>query len=891
MFPKSTSLISLLLLANLAPAYGQEAKTDTPAPTPPDAKATESAESAKPADSQAEKASKPAKSAEPAKKERIQVTGSRIRQLDLEGPKPVITVDSKELQKSGAATLSEALNKMTVASFGSGEYGSSYGATEGTQSLDLRGLGEGNTLILLNGRRIARDPSLEFVDLSVIPTAAVEKIEIVTGTNSAVYGSDALSGVVNIITRKNYEGFSFGGSITKPRSKGGEHFQSYAIAGTQGPKTSNIITMQWDETLSALSKDRYWNNTDYRSFYGAPFSYQAADGFTPAAACDGTKTTSDGTFCSFNYWPKRQEQGSWQKLSVLDEFSYNVGDNTKLNLRFFVTGKSAKTSAGVPNTIDPASDAYTVSEAAVDSLHPELKAGAAAPVFTPDSNFENAKGVVVQGRLLDAYSQTRTQQVTLSTTAGLSHTFSDEGEIEFNVSDSRIYRTHVWQNMLDDGKFRKAVFDGTYDVLAAKPTGTISDFQLDVPDTSSGASRAFELAYNNAIEWGSRKVAYSVGLSHIRESYDNRAPANKLNSQVKDLGGGGGEGQRRANAAYAEVNVPIVGSLDTSLAARFDDYSDFGSVVNPMVGFQYRFDKSFFTRVNVGTGFKAPTLRELHDQTARYYTSFTDYKLCNEAQAANNAADIQKHCENQQNAQTVSGGNTELDPQRSQSLVVFFGYEPVIGSGLNVEYYNQQIKDVITSVSPDQLMQLEADGRELPAGTAIRRDPVSGEVSEIVSPTVNLSTTRASGLNTKAYTTFNTNSGRFTLKTDYSYYLTYTRQKLPGGKFEQYLEEAGTPRWRWTNTFGYGIGNHDVTLTNSSNGRYQKANKTFGYIGSYNSWDLNYAYNVNENFDFEVGGLNIFNQGYPFDNSDVISRGVGGFYVLPSVYTRVNVHL
>jgi iron complex outermembrane receptor protein len=831
------------------------------------------------------------------KSERIQVTGSRIRQLDLEGPKPVITVDRKDLEKSGAVNLNEALNKLTVASFGSGEYGSSYGAPEGTQTVNLRGLGEGNTLVLLNGRRIVRDPSLEFIDLSVIPTAAVERVEIITGTASAIYGTDALAGVINIITRKQYDGMSFGYSLTKSRFGGGDRDQVYVMSGTNSEKTSNLITLQWDESKPILAKDRPWFDTNFRSSRGTPFSYQTADGFAPVGPCvDGDKfsgANGENRFCGYDYWDIYQIQGNWQKVSVLDEFSYQVTDNTKINLRVFGTKKTAKT-LGLPEVLDVASDAYTVSQAAVNALHPELTTGVDAAVFSPDPNNGNQQGVLVHGRIPQSVSGTKTDQTTFSAAMGVVHSFGDDQELEFNVSDSRIYRNHIWTNFIDDQRFREAVFKGEFDVLSETPQGDPSLYSLDVPDTDSATAKSAELNYSGTFDLLGKSAGYSVGASHILESYTNRAAPNKLAGQVKGLGGGGGQGERKANAVYAELGLPIVSTLEASVAGRFDDYSDFGNTFNPMLGLQYRLGKEFFARMNAGTGFKAPTLRDLHDQEARYYTDFTDYKLCNEATANNDAGNITKYCKTEQSSEIRSGGNPDLDPQTSTSFSVYLGYEPVIGTGLSVEYFNQQIKDVITQVSPDELLQLEAAGRDLPTGTSIIRDPTTNEVTEIVSPKTNLSTTKASGLNFTGYTSYTAGFGTLSYKGDYSYYLTYTRQKLPGGKFEQYLEEGATPRWRWTNTFGYSVGDNSLRLISNSNGRYQKSNKQLGYIGSFTSWDLNYGYTVSQNFDFELGGQNIFNQGFPQDDSDAIGRGVGGaFYpsIGPTFFTRLNFHI
>ncbi|RYZ57241.1 MAG: TonB-dependent receptor [Proteobacteria bacterium] len=797
----------------------------------------------------------------------------------MQGPKPIVTVDAKEIEKSGATNVNEYLEKLTLASFGSASYGSAYGAAAGTQGFDLRGMGSGNTLVLLNGRRLVRDPSLEFIDLSIIPTAAVERIDILKGTASAIYGTDAAAGVVNIITRKEFDGMAFGYSKYKSKySESGDHDQAYAIAGTSSDKSTNIITFQWDQSEPSKIGNRPWVDKNFRSIFGSPMSYLNADGdFQPVGPCQFDKAA--GQYCGYNYMDEYEWSPSVQKISVLDDYTYNLSKNTKLGVRLFATKKSA-TTKGLRDVIDESSHAYLVSENALATLHPEITNAGIETIG-------DQTGVRVHGRMVGANPPgSQTDQLTYSGSTSVTHEFDNGDSIDVSFSESRIERTHNWLNRFDDNRLRDAVYSGEYDVFAAVPQSNLDAYRLDVADRDMSIARSIEATYTGSFNVWNRDFGYAAGISQIRESYTNKAAPNKLAGAVKDLGGGGGTGERKANAAYAEIKAPIVDTLEASVAARYDDYTDFGDTFNPALGLQYRIGKEWFFRANYGTGFKAPTLREVHDGPATYYDGAIDYTRCN---AATTPEDVTKYCDNLASGTITAGGNTDLKPEESSTYSLFIGFEPVQGYGVNVEYFNSKIDDRIGSVSPDQLNQLQAEGRALPPGTGVTRDPVTGDIVSYTSPTANLSSLKTSGLDTSAYASQQFSFGTLSYKTNYSYLLKYESQDLPGGEFVQQLETAGAPRWRWNNTFGYAIGINDIALTSRSNGRYQKQNKARGYIGSFTSWDLNYGVEVTQAATINVGAENVFNQGYPLDESDSTFRGVGeSLFQEPTYYAKVD---
>jgi iron complex outermembrane receptor protein len=868
--------ISISLLAALC-AVSFEIKAQDQQPDPATEQPTAPAQES-PAPTSATPATKTEKKQDESSKnrERITVTGSRIKQIELQGPKPVITIDSEEIKKSGATDVNDYLEKLTTASFGSASYGSGYGAPAGTQGYNIRGLGSSNTLVLLNGKRLVRDPYLEIIDLSIIPTAAVEKIEILTGTQSAIYGTDAAAGVVNIITRKDFDGMAFGYGKTKSHyTGGGDHDQAYVIAGSSSERTTNIITFQWDESANAGIGNRPWVDKTYRSIYGFPFSYYGTDnGFQTASECDQQRVLGRNTFCSYNYMDEWQLSAPVQKLSILDDFTYQVTDNTKVGVRLFATRKTA-TSRSLRESIDESSDGFMVSKAAIDANHPELNSKPVTPNWMPNDDRGGELGVYIHGRLVGAPgNSTKTEQLTTSGTATLTHDFNNGDQLEFSFSESRITRTHNWLNRWDEQRLSDAIWSGEYDVFSVPPAGGLENYRLDVADTNESIARSAELIYSGSFDVGSRNIGYAAGISQIRESYLNKASSNKVLGMIKGLGGGGGSGERKANAIFGELKAPIVDTLEASVAARYDDYTDFGDAFNPAMGLQYRIGSEWFFRANYGTGFKAPSLRDVHDSTNTYYTSATDHLKCQQAQAAGNATDIQTYCEFAVSGTILSGGNPDLKPETSQNWNLFVGYEPVAGYGLSLEYYRSEIKDGIGSVSAEQLTKMEANGTPLPVGTAIERHPVTGDIVGFLSPTTNLSTIRTSGLDVRAYASEKFDFGTLSFRTDYAYVLNYESQELPGGPFQKQLEIYG-PRWKWNNSFGYGIGIHDVTLSSRTRSRIFKDVQSYGYKGAYTRWDLNYGLDISNNAKINIGGDNIFRQLPNKDDSDSVFRGGG----------------
>jgi iron complex outermembrane receptor protein len=208
--------------------------------------------------------------------DKVTVTGSRIKRVDIEGPSPISVISREDIDASGEISVAEVLRGSSFNSFGSFRQRS--GSSAQSQSVvSLRGLGGQRTLVLLDGRRITGSPTFgsgSATNLNTIPLAAVERIEVLRDGASAIYGSDAIGGVINIIMRKDYEGMHLTYGIGRPTQTGGDEDSASIVGGVSGAKGNVTFGFDWQKKESIFLADRSFSATGLSSF-GFPGSYFA----------------------------------------------------------------------------------------------------------------------------------------------------------------------------------------------------------------------------------------------------------------------------------------------------------------------------------------------------------------------------------------------------------------------------------------------------------------------------------------------------------------------------------------------------------------------------------------------------------------------------------------
>ena len=265
--------------------------------------------------------------------ERIEITGSRIKRVDAEGALPVTSIGRAEIEASGATSVAEFMRTIPFASTGNFRPQSGSSA-QSFAEIDLRGLGSARTLVLIDGRRAAKGPMVgDAVDLNIIPMAMIERVEVLTDGASAVYGSDAIGGVVNFITRKDYQGLELMLGATKPSVKGGDRSEGSATIGIQGPKGRLIAGASFSQRDIIFAKDRPWTVNRGASVYGNNYTTNdpvIGDRFDFTAipgGCNDTNFYTVGASCRYDFTAVAADEASVRNSSVFARGEYQITDN------------------------------------------------------------------------------------------------------------------------------------------------------------------------------------------------------------------------------------------------------------------------------------------------------------------------------------------------------------------------------------------------------------------------------------------------------------------------------------------------------------------------------------------------------------------------------------
>jgi iron complex outermembrane receptor protein len=277
---------------------------------------------------------------ESAKVERIEVTGSRIKRTDLEGAVPVTVIDRAAIDFSGQTSISDLIRNTSFNTSGSFRPQSGSSA-QGVSSVNLRGLGAERSLILVDGRRLPKSPSTgNSQDLNSIPMAAVERIEILSDGASAVYGSDAIAGVINIITRKDFNGVEFrlGQSNVSIPSEGGDREEGSVVFGSSSDNASLVGGVSWNNRDIIFQRDFPWVSpgassfgVNYRDTSGTPSANRAFRSIVSDAQCTGLDNFfRTGAICAYNFNASNANEASSGVSSGFLKAEYEINDDWKV---------------------------------------------------------------------------------------------------------------------------------------------------------------------------------------------------------------------------------------------------------------------------------------------------------------------------------------------------------------------------------------------------------------------------------------------------------------------------------------------------------------------------------------------------------------------------------
>ena len=688
--------------------------------------------------------------------DQLVVTGTHIR--DAAPTSPVITIDRTEIERNGYATVQDVVAK-TPQNF-SGTTAATPGVTGGnvgfSNQIDLRGLGSEATLTLVNGRRVAGAAGDQgrAVDISMIPLAAVERVDILTDGASALYGSDAIGGVVNLVLRDDYDG----AEVSAQYGYNEAGADSFLLGGVFGARWSTgrlVVAGQYDGR-EALRYDAIGITTldftdrgggDFRIstfgnpgtllpagfFGGQPFATITGPGGSPvffaALPADDGRNLDPGDLAlnQFNFSDPvpvdatpRQRNGALfatieQDVGPVTLFADAAVSSRESRLRTFAYFDYlfVPTSNAFSPFLEPVMVGYDLDELGpitnfADNLGWFVNAGGRGSLGFGDWTWE-AVGTLSEDK-------------TTTTTAN----FVDSAELNARLASS-------------DPSFAFNPFgDGT-----GQSAGVIDAIRQDQGFRAHSALRSASALFQGGLfEGPGGTVRLALGAELRSEELSGHTEVDGVVTQELFT-----NSSRDVRSVYGELYAPIVGpqnavpgiqELALSLAARYDDYSDFGGTTNPKVGVRWRPFDGFVVKANYGTSFRAPSLRELH------FVAFTFPNIpVFDPNAPGGPAQVF--------IDLTQGGNPNLRQETAQTWTVSAEYRPPALDGLRLSAnyfhidYNDRIRGVIDGISFPLLLQFEDS---LPPGIVVR--DAGGVLQSINLTNINSAATVLSGFDLAA---------------------------------------------------------------------------------------------------------------------------------------------
>jgi iron complex outermembrane receptor protein len=685
--------------------------------------------------------------------QRVEITGSSIKRVDAETAVPVTVIKADDLKKQGITSVEQIMQSVSAVQVQQASSQAVGLGTGGASFADLRGLGANKTLVLLNGRRIANQAfDSSAPDLNAIPFAAIERIEVLRDGASALYGTDAISGVINFITRKDYRGGTITLGMDKPKESGGDtHSANIGFgAGDLSKDGVNIFGfVDFNKQSQVLSSQRpyyqqqYLKNgvfapsgttfpatwlgstVQYPGFQeyaytpngaGCPASahlYQRGDPTNPATAGQCGEITSD----FIDFLPETQ------RVSGFLKGSFKINENNTFALEAFTSQSKVNTRiAPVPyGALYMSSSSPYYPGKGITPLPPgqTLTADQQGAPGTPnddalfikyrdvfngyrqDDNTSNQTRVIasLEGNAYDWDYNLGAALNTNSVNDTLVHGYSNINVLATQDTDptSATYGGYLLNNAINP--FGAQTPAGAALLASAGVHGVVQSGTGTVETLDGHAS-------HDLPDWlhSGRPGAIAVGFEARHEQFKNTANPEVAAQVIASTGidpGLDNEGSRHVYAGYFEWNLPILKSLDFTAAARYDHYSDFGSTTNPKFQFRWQPSKTFLLRGSYSTGFRAPSLYELN--AAQTYTNSSGGQndpghTTIDPVTGKCTGTYPQACNNQ--FEELAGGNTALKPEKSKNFTLGTVIEPVSDFTAEFDYYNIRFTDQVGTI-PD----------------------------------------------------------------------------------------------------------------------------------------------------------------------------------------------
>ena len=885
--------------------------------------------------------------------ERVTVTGSNIKRTDTETASPVQVLTRQDIEKTGKQSIQEVLRGVTADGQGSIPSSFSNGFASGSAAVSLRGLGVNSTLVLVNGRRmttygLADDGLRNFVDINSIPLEAVDRVEVLKDGASAIYGSDAIGGVVNIILRKNYNGASIGGTAGVSSRNDGQTvrgFGTYGFGNLDTDKYNAFFTIEASRQNNIWSKDRGFlgesdlrskgffdtTNGENRPWIGAGPTANSPYGVirnpvgnvrTNVVPCDPSLISPNTGLCRYDGLVEQEIQPQIERVNIFGrgQLVFNPSLTGYLELGYFNRKTQANGTLGANNdggVFNPQDLANPV------IVHPLMN----LPAGHPDNPFGVDRAVGVRPNELGGRDQVTNNHVfrLVSGLQGTAGGWDFDGALAYIKSrlentNTGFIRYDVMQNALNNGTYRFAGLGPS-----ATDPAVLADISPPLRTTPTSEIKLVDFKASRGVmplEGGDLGVA--VGGEIRWENASNPPVPYTDTAQIVGLGFSQFNASRRVTALYGEVTAPVTKWLELNGALRWDNYSDFGDSFTPKFGFKVKPMETLAIRGTYAEAFRAPGPAELGG-TSFGFTSIGILTI----------------------------GQPGLQPEKAKSYTLGLVFEPIPGNSATVDFWKIDRKNEIVQADPAAIIPPGTPQQGVPLskipgavpGSFIYYDS-TGQLATVSGNFQNASKTLTQGVDLELRGRMRlAEAGNLTGTLTWTHTDKYERTDAQGNKLSYAGTQgpivlsagAGTPKDRASFSLTWDRGpfavtgvvnyiasirlvdhkgeqaadNGDGTVTDTTNGLiyanngdlncavFDTAGNPYGgcKLPSFTTFDLFGKWNPTKNWEINASIQNLFDKKAPFDAYLVLTYGinynqtwhqsgaVGRFFTLGAKYT------
>ena len=835
--------------------------------------------------------------------ERIAVTGSLIKRMDLEGPSPITSIDAEQIANTGVTDLIGLFTKLPISGQGtfSTQGNSSDDTANGGSSVSLRGLGADSTLILINGRRVSVSPFAKgidtaFVDINNIPLAAIKRVDILKDGASATYGSDAIAGVINIILKDDFDGAQVSVKLGDTADGGGKEENISVMWGSGGDKMSHTFILDYFDREEVLYADRSYSRSanqsalnpndpdavDFRSSSGIPGTIALRSDPTNRIIdefgvdrCPPEDIDRASNLCRYDYAP------FMTMIPDAERFSYNYLGRYEISdtMRGFIdfNGQNAKSivrGAGSPSFNELFMDGDNTNHPFADM---------------PDHPFFG-QDLTMRRRTVDIGNrEKRVDTDYYRAVLGLSgeiDTWNWEGAYSYIKSESVERGVDGFPN---SRRVQEAIDSGLWNPFEPSQNSQESLDFIETVTTRVGKSTSKTLDFTVSgpvAELDAGEIMLAVKAEYREEAISDNPDDQFLRGDVFGTEATQANGKRDSKSISAEMAIPVLDELEVQLAVRHESYSDFGSTSDPKVSFLWSPSDSLSIRGSFGTAFRAPSLHQLGLGRTDESPNLVDTVRCNAVGLGCQPAEYT----------AIFAGNPDLGPEESSSYNLGLIYVVNEDIDFSLDYYSYDIENIIDSDTQFVFTNFGNDSsvvERIPTG--IPNDP--GEVVRVFDSFQNIGDLETSGLDFDFGYRLSSDMGDFRFGFVMNYVLKFEefRPDADGGKRLNLSEgEFEQPEIRHTSSLDWSLDDMSATLAVNYIGEFDgDADSGFGdkTVDAMTTVDLVFNYQGIENTTLSLGATNLLNEEPPFSHHEFIGyvnsvhSGQGRFVYAQATYS------